>query len=131
MDPADSLLEHGGIPGKLDVDAGARGSLQVEADAAGVGGEEHAAGRVVVEVHEVLRAPLLALRAGEERRGDALARELVTRRPVREPEHPPPLAEHHDLAPFGQRKLADQLAQLRELRARKPPQRGVRGPLDP
>ena len=62
---------------------------------------------------------------------DALARELVARRPVREPEHPPPLAEHHHLAPFGQRELTDQLAQLHQLRARKSPKRGVRGPLDP
>ena len=68
VDPADSLLEHGGVPGKLDVDAGARGALQVEADAAGIGGEEHAARGVVVEVDDVLRAPLLALLAGEERR---------------------------------------------------------------
>ena len=29
MDPADFLLDHRGVPGKLDGDAGARGSLQV------------------------------------------------------------------------------------------------------
>src|SRR6202011_2581516 len=121
VDPADSLLEHRGVPWKLDVDAGARGSLEIEANPSGIGREEHAAGRVVVEVHDVLRTPLLALRAGEERRSDAIAREQITRRPVREPEHPAPLAEHHHLASLGQYELSDQLAHLQELRTRQAP----------
>src|SRR5439155_12024248 len=116
IDPADSLLEHGGVPGKLDVDARARGSLQVETDAAGVGREEHAARGVVVEVDDVLRAPLLALLAGEERRPDALVRELVARRPVREPEHPAPLAEHHHFALLSQSNLTNELAELQDFR---------------
>src|SRR5439155_23097870 len=131
VDPADALLEHRGVPGQLDVDAGARGALQVEADAAGIAREENAAVWVVVEVHDILRATLLALLPGEERRPDARARQLGARRPVREPEHPPPLAEHHDFASLGQNELTDQLAQLQELRARQAPKRGVGGLLDP
>jgi hypothetical protein len=72
VDPADALLQHCRVPGQLDVDARARGSLQVEADAAGIGREQHPAGRVVVEVHDVLRASPLALLAREVGWPDAL-----------------------------------------------------------
>jgi hypothetical protein len=62
--------------------------LQVEAHAAGIGREEHAARGVVVEIHEVLRAPPLALLAGEERRSDALARESCDRALTRRTNEP-------------------------------------------
>src|SRR5207247_10620922 len=41
VDPADALLEHRRVPRKLDVDTGARGTLQVETDAAGIGRAGH------------------------------------------------------------------------------------------
>ena len=59
------------------------------------------------------------------------AGELVARGPVRESQHPSPLAEHHDLARLRERELADELAQLQQLRGREAPERGLRGPLDP
>jgi hypothetical protein len=69
-----------------------------------------------VEVHDVLCATFLTLLASEERRPDMLAPELIAGRPVRQPEHPPPLAEHHDFAALGQRELTDQLTQFQQLR---------------
>ena len=120
-----------GFQGTSNIDAGAHRSLQVQANAAGIGREKDTTGGVVVEIDEVLRAPHLALLAGEERRRDALARELGARRPVREPEHPPPLAEHHHFAALGHGELSNQLAQLDELGARKALKCGIRRPLDP
>ena len=58
---ADALLEHGRVPRQLDVDASARGVLQVEAHAARIGREEDAAGGIIVELHDVLGPALLAL----------------------------------------------------------------------
>lgn len=51
-----------------------------------------------MEANEVLRAPPLVLLAAEQGRCEVLAREVGARRPVREPEHPPSLAEHHQFA---------------------------------
>ncbi len=70
-----------------------------------------------MELHEILRPAPLALLAGEERRSSTAPGEHVARGPLRQPQHPAPLAEHHDLAGLIQDELADQLAQLQELRA--------------
>ena len=45
VDPADPLLEHGRVPGELEVDHAVGGALEVEPDAAGVAGEEDAEAR--------------------------------------------------------------------------------------
>ena len=74
VDPADPLLEDGRVPGQLEVDHAVRGVLEVQADAAGIAGEEHAEAGVVVELDDVLGPPLLALGAGEEPGAEAAAR---------------------------------------------------------
>ena len=98
VDAGDALFQDGEVPGQLQVDAAGRGPLEVEAHAAGVGGEEHRGGRVVVEVHDVTRAPARGLLAGEEGRAAAVLFEDVANGPVGQREHAPPLAENDDLA---------------------------------
>ena len=58
--------------------------LEVQADAAGVAGEEEAEVRVVVELDDVLGPPLLPLGAGEEAGAEAVLGEQVAHRPVRQ-----------------------------------------------
>ena len=84
-----------------------------------------------MEVDDVLGPALLPFFPGEERGPDALAGQQIARGPVRQPQHPPPLAEHDDLARLRERELVDQLAQLQKLRGREAPERGLRRPLDP
>ena len=118
VDPPDPLLEDGGIPGELQVDHAVGGVLEVEADAAGVAGEEEAVVRVVVELDDVLGPPTLALGAGEEAGAEAVLGEQVAHGPVRQREHPPPLAEDDDLAALPQHELPDQLPELQQLGGR-------------
>ncbi|HSC27112.1 MAG TPA: hypothetical protein VLD67_07550, partial [Vicinamibacterales bacterium] len=124
-------LEHRRVPRQLDVDASARRALQVQADPAGVRREQDTTRRVVVKLDDVLRPSLLPLLPGEERRLYALASELVARGPVRQSQHPSPLAEHDDLACLCERELADQLAQFQQLRTCQASEGGLRGSLDP
>ena len=58
-DPADPLLEHRGVPRHLEVDAAARGALEVQPDTTGIRREQHARRGIVVKRDEVLRAPAL------------------------------------------------------------------------
>src|SRR5262249_13713312 len=102
-------------PGELQVDHAIGRALEVETDAAGVAGEEDAKRRVVVELDEVLGPPPLALGTGEESGVQAIVPEQVADGPVGEVEHPPPLAEDHDLAALLQHDLPHELAQLDQL----------------
>src|SRR5262249_58966765 len=77
VDAADTLLEHGRIPGQLDVDARAGRTLEVEPNAPRVGREEDTTAGIVVEFHDVLRASLLPLLPGEERAPKPRLREQV------------------------------------------------------
>ena len=115
VDAADPLLEHGRVPGELEVDHAVGGALQVEPDAAGIAGEEHAKVGVVVELDDVLGPPPLSLGSGEEARAEALLGQQVAHRPVGQGEHPPPLAEDDDLAALLEHDLPDELAQLEQL----------------
>ena len=71
-----------------------------------------------MELDDVLGPPPLALGAGEEAGAEAVLGEQVAHRPVRQGEHPPPLAEDDDLAALLQHELPDELAELQELGGR-------------
>ncbi len=62
VDPADPLLEHGRVPGELEVDHAVGGALQVQADSAGIAGEEDAEVGIIVELDDVLSARGAGLR---------------------------------------------------------------------
>ena len=74
VDAADPLFEDGRVPGKLEVDHAVGRALEVQADAAGIAGEEHAEVGIVVELDDVLRPPPLAFGPGEEARAKAARR---------------------------------------------------------
>ena len=115
VDAADSLFQHGRVPGKLEVDHAVGRALQVQSDAAGIAGEEHAEAGVVVELDDVLSAPPLALGTGEKAGTEALVAEQVADRPVGQREHAPPLAEDDDLSPLLEHELPNELPQFEQL----------------
>ena len=81
----------------------------------------HADARVVVEVDDALRALRRSLGAGEEDRAHARVAEQVAQAPLREAQHAPPLAEHHDLAPLREDEVGDQAPELDRAWAQKSP----------
>src|SRR5690349_19477921 len=116
MDAPDTLLEHRRVPGKLQVDAGARGALKVQADAASIREEHDARLRAVMELDDALGP--LPWRLGTRADHVAVAgiAEHSPQAPGGEPQHAAPLAEHDDLAALIDDEIADQATELAELR---------------
>jgi hypothetical protein len=67
VDASDALLQDGRVPGELEVDDAVGGPLEIEPDAAGVGGEQDAQLGIVVEIDQVLLSPSRLLLSREER----------------------------------------------------------------
>src|SRR3970040_1216370 len=113
MCAGDALFEHRGIPGKVEVDDKRRG-LQVEADAAGVGGEEDAASGVVEKFLDEVAAFC---------RGDSACEFDITKADALERgfgkgQHICPLAEDYGFVSVGGNFLAEDFLELGEFGAR-------------
>src|SRR4051794_29383375 len=116
MDAADTLLEHRRVPGKLQIDAGARRTLKVQPDAAGIREEHDARLRVVMELDDALGPLSWRFGTREEHVAMAGITEHVPQAPGGEPQHAAPLAEHNDLAALIDDEIPDQPTELAELR---------------
>ncbi len=108
----DALFELRRVPRQVDVHDRAR-DLQVEPDAAAVGGEEQPAGRVLLEADDLGAAALLRHRAGMPSHLHAQFR----RQFPHQFQHPLPLGEHDDLAIRLFEQVAQDAFQLFELGA--------------
>ncbi len=108
----DALLQAGRVPGEVEVDHHV-GRLEVEPHASGVGGEEEAAGGVLLEAADLVAPP-------RQRHGAGVPGEAgphLLDRLAHQVEHPLPFGEDQDLgARLGEQPLQD-LPQLGELGA--------------
>jgi hypothetical protein len=109
MGAADALVEHGGVPGQVEVHD-RRGGLEVEAQAPGVGREEHEATRVAHELVDEAAALAQRKAAVEAHVADPELVQLARR----ELGHPLPAGEDEGLSPALD-QLGEELAELLEL----------------
>jgi hypothetical protein len=75
MDAPDALLEHGGIPGQLQVDARVGGLLQIQPHAARIAEKQDRGFGVVVKIDQILGPAPQSFLAGEEHGAQPLRRE--------------------------------------------------------
>ena len=91
------------------------GALEVQADAAGIAGEQDAKVGSSWNSTMFWVRRRLSLGAGEKPGTEALVAQQVAYSPVGQGEHPPPLAEDHDLAALLEHDLPHELPQLDQL----------------